>query len=610
MRRLLYVLRALLLAVGAGLAVVILTLPPNPRDLGQLGLSLLDGRALTDSQGRQAEGNPGWSPETLPATVAGAYHIHTTRSDGSGSVNEVAAAAASAGLQFVVLTDHGDATRGPDPPRYSHGVLVLDAVEISTAHGHYVALDLPAAPYPLAGEARDVAEDVQRLGGFGVAAHPDSRKANLAWTDWSVPIDGLEWLNADSEWRDESWPATALLFLRYPYRPAATLMTMLAYPERLLARWDRLAATRRVVAFAAADAHARLWRRLEVRSFSMPGTLRAPSYESSFQLFALQVQLDRPLTGSGPEDGRRLLDALRRGHMFSTITALAAPARFDLTASRGTVGVRMGDEISAGSPLEVKARAIGPAGTRLRLFENGRLIEDGPAPVLTYRASGHPAVYRAEVWLPRRRREPAIPWIVSNPIFVREPPRRSQASGDVPGRTASGTPAGRAGADTGTGTGSRGPVLLSTRKVKWHVEHDARSAGRVGRGGAGKGLTFEYALGPGPRASQFAAAATDALKRVDTWRLLRFRARASRPMRLSVQVRQPTGEVGDRWTRSVYLDATAREVTVRLDDFRPVADAPPRIPTAELQSLLLVVDTVNTRPGTRGTVWLDDIRVE
>ena len=38
----------------------------------------------------------------------GAFHVHTTRSDGSGTVEEVAAAAQAAGLQFVVLTDHND----------------------------------------------------------------------------------------------------------------------------------------------------------------------------------------------------------------------------------------------------------------------------------------------------------------------------------------------------------------------------------------------------------------------------------------------------------------------------------------------------------------------
>ena len=84
-----------------------------------------------------------------PAAV-GALHIHTNRSDGSGSPDEVAADAARAGLTFIVLTDHGDATRRPDPPAYRSGVLVIDAVELSTDAGHYIAIGLPQAPYPLA----------------------------------------------------------------------------------------------------------------------------------------------------------------------------------------------------------------------------------------------------------------------------------------------------------------------------------------------------------------------------------------------------------------------------------------------------------------------------
>ena len=114
-------------------------------------------------------------------TVAGAFHVHSTRSDGSGDREAIAAAAARAGLQFVVITDHGDATRPPDPPAYLHGVLCIDAVEISTNGGHLIALDMPAAPYPLGGEAAAVVEDVMRLGGMPVAAHPDSAKAELAW---------------------------------------------------------------------------------------------------------------------------------------------------------------------------------------------------------------------------------------------------------------------------------------------------------------------------------------------------------------------------------------------------------------------------------------------
>ena len=65
------------------------------------------------------------------------------------------------------MTDHGDATRQPSPA-YINGVLCIDAVEISTNGGHVMALDMPAAPYPLGGEAAAVVEDVLRLGGMPV----------------------------------------------------------------------------------------------------------------------------------------------------------------------------------------------------------------------------------------------------------------------------------------------------------------------------------------------------------------------------------------------------------------------------------------------------------
>ena len=98
--------------------------------------------------------------QILPATFAdgtvpGVIHIHSARSDGRGTVEQIAHEAARAGLKFIIITDHGDATRTPDSPVYREGVLCLDGVEISTSGGHYLAIDMPASPYPLAGEARD-----------------------------------------------------------------------------------------------------------------------------------------------------------------------------------------------------------------------------------------------------------------------------------------------------------------------------------------------------------------------------------------------------------------------------------------------------------------------
>src|SRR5437867_1085136 len=173
-------------------------------------------------------------------SVPGILHIHTNRSDGRSGPDQIAAAAARAGLKFIVFTDHGDATRQPDPPTYRSGVLCLDGVEVSTTGGHYVVLAMPAAPYPLGGEPRDVIEDVRRLGGFGIAAHPDSPKLELRWREWGAPFDGVELVNPDTSWRmwaraaastpgppqSGRWYARrriAFSLLDYPVRPTETI---------------------------------------------------------------------------------------------------------------------------------------------------------------------------------------------------------------------------------------------------------------------------------------------------------------------------------------------------------------------------------------------------
>ena len=59
------------------------------------------------------------------AELRGAYHVHTTASDGRGTLAEVARAAREAGLHFIVVTDHN--LRVPDRPEYLDGVLVVPA---------------------------------------------------------------------------------------------------------------------------------------------------------------------------------------------------------------------------------------------------------------------------------------------------------------------------------------------------------------------------------------------------------------------------------------------------------------------------------------------------
>jgi hypothetical protein len=553
-----------------------------------------------------------------PAVARGAYHIHTERSDGTGTVDEVAGAAARAGLQFIILTDHGGGMRPPLPPARHHGVLVLDGVEISTSGGHFVALGLPAAPTPyrLAGEPRDVVEDVRRMGGFGIAAHPDSPKPQLQWSDWDATVDGLEWLNADTEWRDESRVSLLRSLATYPWRPAETIAALVSHhPRPLLSRWDELSKTRRIVGLAAVDAHARIGMRDGPDPYRGRVLARIPSYDASFETFALHVELTAPFSGDAARDGAALLDAIRAGHVYTTLDALAAPdvVGFEAWTSNG-LRARMGDFLAPdGSAVEWRAAAAAPEGSTLRLMCDGKTAAEGPATtVLTYRhhssvgedlsasqAGVLPAACRLEAGGNEGDRR--VTWLVTNPIYLRANDPSQPPSSTADAFSGAGTLSASASADFG-------------KADAWTIERDPLStaAWRWIPAAAGA-LELTYKLRERERASQFAAAVTQQVASIAAATRVSFRASADRPMRLSVQVRRPLdrpGE-GERWVRSIYVDSTPRDITVRFDDMRPVPPASDaRPPLDKIHALLFAVDTEHTPPGASGRVLIEGLRFE
>lgn len=518
--------------------------------------------------------------------LRGAMHVHTRDSDGTGTVDDVAAAAARAGLSFVVITDHGDATRPVSEPSYRSGVLVIDATEVSTFGGHVIALGMPMAPFPLAGEPRDVVDDIHRLGGMAIVAHPHSGKTDLRWTDFSVPFDGIEWLNADSEWRDERPLALARVLATYGFRGPEALATMLDRTSETLRLWDALARTRRVVAVPGTDAHARLG--------DDNVYLRLPSYEALFRTFSLSVA-GVTLTGQAASDGRAIIDAIRKGHVYSTIDGLASPAALAFSATDGHATAGPGDALQAsGAPLTFSIRTNAPNDAEIALLRDGTRIARGTGPVLEHTDGGGPGAYRVEVTLAGVSGTPPVPWIVSNPIYVTRP------------------------AESGTRAPSahtpRGPIAHLYQDGPpdaWTVEKSARASGAVGAIEAVKGtqLLLRYALGGSSTDGGFVAFATPVHGPLATTDTVAFSARASRPMRVWVQVRADTG-ADRRWRRAIYLDEEPRAISVPISSLAPVGDAPADIPTSDIDALLLVIDQVNTRLGSSGQIWLDDVRLE
>jgi hypothetical protein len=537
-----------------------------------------------------------WSDGSVP----GVFHIHTNRSDGRSSPEEVAAAAAAAGLKFVVFTDHGDATRKPDPPLYRSGVLCMDGVEISTANGHYLVFDMGAAPYPLGGEARDVVEDVRRLGGFGIAAHPTSPKSDLSWSEWTVPVDGLELINPDTSWRvhmfDAEWRGRRKIvrsLLTYPFRSSETIGALLTDSTALEARWTELAARRRVVAIAGVDAHARL----ELRAgdhgadgFSLP----VPGYEPSFRTLSVHVFPSGPLTGDAPADARLVADGVRQGRVYTAVDAWATPPQFEFTLTNAKGSAQAGGELAVSGPVTVRVRSNAPPSFRTSLLRDGdAIVTDSVGRDFTATADGRPGVYRVEIRSPERPAGPA--WLISNPVYLRsgEPAR----SALLPMRAT-----------------AQLPLFDGRSETGWSTEHDAESLAAIEavQMVGGVELRLRYGLAGGPLAQQYAGAAVGTPQGVASYDRATMTVRAERPMRLSIQVRAEFKDApAERWQRSIYVDTADRQLTVAFDDMRAVGQTrSEHPPLADVRALMFIVDTTNNKPGASGRVWITSVRLE
>ena len=520
---------------------------------------------------RPVRTNTATDPALAQRIVKGAYHIHSTRSDGAADKDAIAAAAARAGLAFIILTDHGDGMRTPDPPAYLHGVLCLDGVEISTSGGHYVALDMRPAPYPLGGEPSAVVEDVKRLGGFGIVAHPDSPKTELAWKDWGAPFDGLEWLSADSEWRDESRARLAHVLFDYMLRPAPALASLLDRPVTAFKQWDELLPHRRVVSLAGVDAHGGIGRGIEEGGKRRPAFGSVPSYEASFRTFTTRAILERPFSGDARSDAKELMAAIRSGRVFTLVDAIAAPGFLGIeTDATGNTRVDYG---------------IGDGG-ELFMVRGGRdslPLQAGPAGQYRLPRDEMTGVVRFEVRVPNAPGTPPVPWIVGNPIYFTPPA-----------------------VDTPTSSAAEVPMPIATDS-QWHVEKDPETRATIAA--SATEVKLDYTLAGGTRRSQFAAAVTDFQGHAATFKAISFSIAGLHPARVSVQLRYPNGG-GERWAKSIYVDNERREVTVPLAEMVPADFQKGTAPdTTIARSLLFVVDLTNAVPGDANAITVRDIRL-
>ena len=528
--------------------------------------------------------------------VSGVVHVHTTRSDGGGTPEEVARAAKSAGLRFVVITDHNNLDAKPIEG-YHDGVLVLVGTELSTTAGHLLGLGLPDPGFRFSGDARDGLEDIRDLGGFAVAAHPLSPRDDLVFKGWNLPGSwGLELVNGDSEWR-RAGPRLLLTAAVYRLNPRYALLRSLNPADATLARWDALLAERDTSGLAGADAHSRI-------PLTKTRALRVPSYEAVFALQRNHVLLDHPLTGDFEADRRAVLDSLRRGRLYVGTDALAPADGFSFVAEKGGLRVTMGDSVAPQAGVHLRAGGPAPEGARFVLKRDGRLLKEATGP-LDVEAPG-PGVYRVEVHVPGAR----TPWVMSNPIYVFDEEARLARA--------------RRGAYAVPEPAPQAMALLDDfeGQTPFHTGVDDRSSVRAeiqdARGGhdGHAAARLQFRIGePTPDHPHVFAALVDRTSRDLSGRQgLVFWIRADGVYRLWVQVRDENKASADEgtewWFASVKTSPDWQRVALpfaRLRSINPKTDG--RLDLDKVRALVFVLDRGSVKPGARGTIWLDDLGV-
>jgi predicted metal-dependent phosphoesterase TrpH len=161
---------------------------------------------VTMESGPEEGGPAGDSVVVLPpVSVCGArwyrgdLHLHTVHSDGERDPGELVSAAHAAGLDFIVSTDHNtNAANRVWPACRTGGLLVIPGEEVTTRHGHWLAVGLsPHAWVDWRYGPRDegfsrFAAEVREAGGLVVAAHPAVPLPGSAWEFGFAHVDALE----------------------------------------------------------------------------------------------------------------------------------------------------------------------------------------------------------------------------------------------------------------------------------------------------------------------------------------------------------------------------------------------------------------------------------
>ncbi|HOX27755.1 MAG TPA: CehA/McbA family metallohydrolase [bacterium] len=325
----------------------------------------------------------------------GVIHAHSYLShDSWGTPARVIQAAKTAGIDFILMTDH------PSPYSVNHGltgfhggILFLPGAEITRDGGNFLGLDLKENV--AAKDRQGVIDETHAQGGIAALSHLED------FPDFNIErFDGMEIYNTHYDAiLDGKIDKTIALVPLLSKDPDRVWLSILDKPTYYLKIWDEILKKQRATGFAANDSHENV----------IYNGYQLDTYERSYGLVSTHLFL-MELNEAG------VLDAFKKGHAYVCFDVFGACRGFSLTATDGKTVAIMGDEFTLDPKTPSKLDVSVPDDAKIQLLKDGAVIQETTGKTLSIDLK-EKGVYRVEAYKSKGKKN--LQWIFSNPIYVR-----------------------------------------------------------------------------------------------------------------------------------------------------------------------------------------------
>ena len=348
--------------------------------------------------------------------VKGLIHVHTSLGGHStGGFDELIEGASANNLDFVVMTEHTAEnfdTSALTLNGFYRNTLFIGGNELDTKSDDRFLLIGSDAEAQTANkiETPEFLEKSHNKKQLAFITYPQKFKS------WDAKFDGIEVFSLHTNAKAMSVLTFPLdVIWSYGAYPELTLARHFERPDADLQKYDETAAKRKLTLFAGSDAHSNLgYHLIGDDAGNKFFDIKFDDYATIFRLVRTHVLLEKEKNLTR----ENLIDALRDGHSFIGFDCLGDTNGFSFAAENGAEQKIQGDEIAL--LTGVKLRAAAPQAARFIIFKNGSKVFESVENAEIVFDAKEPGTYRTEVYLDALGSPfDKMPWIVSNPIYVK-----------------------------------------------------------------------------------------------------------------------------------------------------------------------------------------------